>query len=87
LNIIFIFCEGNIEILEGRLHRLASGDWKRGNFSNILGTPAQKKHLDSPLLEAEVGRKLRIVWQINVEQREKNIFQQNITSIPSLHFC
>jgi hypothetical protein len=79
------FCEGNIEILERRLRRLASGDWKGGNLSKILGTSAQKKHLNSPLFKANVGKQVRIVWQIDVGQNEKNVFQQHITSISTLN--
>ncbi|KAF8544382.1 hypothetical protein BDD12DRAFT_801307 [Trichophaea hybrida] len=53
---------GSIDILGARLRRLASGDWRGGKFSRVI----QTKSLDSPLLEAEAGKQLRILWQMDI---------------------
>jgi hypothetical protein len=67
-------------VLEARLRRLASGEWKAGKLSKLSGTAAQRKYLDPPLLEARVGRKLRILWQLGAGPTEDGNYRQHIKS-------
>ncbi|KAF8250004.1 hypothetical protein K440DRAFT_659974 [Wilcoxina mikolae CBS 423.85] len=70
---------GNSDLLEARIRRLASGDWKRGKLSTLVGTASQKKHVGKfPLLLAKVGKKLRILWQLGVAPCEGGIAIQHI---------
>ena len=66
--------------LEAKLKKLASGDWKGGKFSIIVGTQAQKKYFKSPLLKANAGKKLRILWQIDVGYCEDGVHRQHVKS-------
>jgi len=77
---------GSKEVLEARLRRLASGEWKGGKLSNLSGTPAQRKYLDPPLLEAEVGRQLRILWQVGSGPTEDGGYKQHIKSRNPSHY-
>ncbi|KAF8533500.1 hypothetical protein BDD12DRAFT_898763 [Trichophaea hybrida] len=69
---------GSIDILESRLRRLASGDWRRGKLSTPVGTAAQRKYLPSPLLKAEVGKQLHILWQVDFGPCEDGVYRQHI---------
>jgi len=81
LDVAELMLTGSIDMLESRLRKLASGDWKRGNLSKPVGTAAQKKHLPSPLLRAEVGRQLQILWQVDFGPCEDGVYRQHIKSI------
>jgi hypothetical protein len=63
--------------LETRLRRLASGDWKGGKFSRVI----QTKSLESPLLEAEAGKQLRILWQMDIDACEDGVYRHHIKSL------
>ncbi|KAF8244421.1 hypothetical protein K440DRAFT_663457 [Wilcoxina mikolae CBS 423.85] len=65
---------GSIDVLEARLRRLASGDWKGGKFSRVI----QTKSLDSPLLEAEAGKQLRILWQMDIGCCDDGVYRHHI---------
>ena len=71
---------GYKEVLEDRLRRLASGEWKGGKVSSLSGTAAQRKYLDPPLLEAAVGRRRRILWQLGAGPTEDGSYRQHIKS-------
>jgi hypothetical protein len=65
---------GSINTLESRLRKLASGDWKGGRFSHVIPT----KGLHAPLLEAEAGKMLRILWQMDIGFCEDGVYRHHI---------
>ncbi|KAF8248699.1 P-loop containing nucleoside triphosphate hydrolase protein [Wilcoxina mikolae CBS 423.85] len=72
------FLAGSIDLLQGRVRRLASGDWKGGNLFKLAKTDSGKKYMGSPLLLAKVGKKLRILWQIVAGCGEDGVYSQQI---------
>ncbi|KAI5810335.1 hypothetical protein BZA77DRAFT_172956 [Pyronema omphalodes] len=65
---------GGMNTLESRLRKLASGDWKGDRFSHVIPT----KGLHAPLLEAEAGKILRILWQIDIGFCEDGVYRHHI---------